>query len=159
HRSDGPPPRGGPTGVMHPHPALRTHVCELLGCRFPIVQTGMGWVSDAPLTAATSAAGGFGILGGVTMELDELRASIKGVKERTDRPFGVNLRPDQPDVRDRVDLLVQERVRVASFAMAPTRDVVDRLHDGGVLVVPSSGARRHAEKVAELGVDAVIAQR
>jgi NAD(P)H-dependent flavin oxidoreductase YrpB (nitropropane dioxygenase family) len=92
------------------------------------------------------------------MDLDELRASVKDVKERTDRPFGVNLRPDQPDVRDRVDLLVQERVRVASFAMAPTRDVVDRLHDGGVLVIPSIGARRHAEKVAELGVDAVIAQ-
>src|SRR5207244_563110 len=143
---------------MHPHPALRTNVCELLGCRFPIVQTGMGWVSDAPLTAATSAAGGFGILGGVTMELDELRAAVKDVKERTDRPFGVNLRADQPDIRDRVDLLAQERVRVASFAMAPTKDVVDRLHDGGVLVIPSIGAKRHAEKVVELGVDAVLAQ-
>jgi NAD(P)H-dependent flavin oxidoreductase YrpB (nitropropane dioxygenase family) len=140
------------------HPALRTKACEVLGCEVPIVQTGMGWVSDSHLTAATSAAGGFGILGGVTMDLDELRAAVKDVKERTDRPFGVNLRADQPDVRDRVDFLVQERVRVASFAMAPTKEVVDRLHDGGVLVVPSIGAKRHAEKVAELGVDAVVAQ-
>jgi NAD(P)H-dependent flavin oxidoreductase YrpB (nitropropane dioxygenase family) len=140
------------------HPALRTKACEVLGCELPIVQTGMGWVSDSPLTAATSAAGGFGILGGVTMDLDELRAAVKDVKERTDRPFGVNLRADQPDIRDRVDFLVQERVRVASFAMAPTKDVVDRLHDGGVLVMPSIGAKRHGEKVAELGVDAVIAQ-
>src|SRR5207302_3822445 len=77
---------------------------------------------------------------------------------RTGRPFGVNLRADQPDIRDRVDFLAQERVRVASFAMAPTKEVVDRLHDGGVKVVPSIGAKRHAEKVAELGVDAVIAQ-
>src|SRR5205807_321048 len=91
-------------------------------------------------------------------DLDELRAAVKDVKERTDAPFGVNLRSDQPDLRDRVDLLGQERVRVASFAMAPTREVVDRLHDGGVLVVPSIGARRHAEKVAELRIDAVIAQ-
>src|SRR5438093_8361348 len=118
----------------------------------------MGWVSGPELTAATSAAVGFGILGGVTMDLDELRAAVKDVKERTDRPFGVNLRADQPDIRDRVDFLVQEQVRVASFAMAPTKDVVDRLHDGGVKVMPSIGAKRHAEKVAELGVDAVIAQ-
>src|SRR5438445_514802 len=100
----------------------------------------MGWVSGPRLTAATSAAGGFGVLGAVTMELDELRAAIKETKERTDRPFGVNLRADQSDVRDRIDLLAQEGVRVASFAMAPTQDVVDRLHDGGILVIPSVGA-------------------
>src|SRR5256885_13122651 len=92
------------------------------------------------------------------MELDELRAAVKDAKERTDRPFGVNLRADQPDIRDRVDLLTQERVRVASFAMAPTKEVVDCLHDGGVLVMPSIGAKRHAEKVAELGGDAVVVQ-
>jgi NAD(P)H-dependent flavin oxidoreductase YrpB (nitropropane dioxygenase family) len=140
------------------HPALRTRLCELLGVRYPIVQTGMGFVSDAVLTSATSAAGGFGILGGVTMDLDELRVAIKETKERTDQPFGVNLRADQPDITDRVDLLGQEGVRVASFAMAPTREIVDRLHDGGVLVVPSIGAKRHAEKVAALGVDAVLVQ-
>ena len=140
------------------HPALRTEACEVLGCEVPIVQTGMGFVSNSALTAATSAAGGFGILAGITMDLDELRAAVKDVKERTDRPFGVNLRADQPDIRDRVDFLVQEQVPVASFAMAPTKDVVDRLHDGGVKVMPSIGAKRHAEKVAELGVDAVIAQ-
>jgi len=140
------------------HPALRTKACEVLGCDVPVVQTGMGFVSDSRLTAATSAAGGFGILGGVTMDFDQLRAAVKDVKERTDRPFGVNLRADQPDIRDRVDFLAAEQVRVASFAMAPTKDVVDRLHDGGVLVMPSIGAKRHAEKVADLGVDAVIAQ-
>jgi NAD(P)H-dependent flavin oxidoreductase YrpB (nitropropane dioxygenase family) len=140
------------------HPALRTTLCDLLGCRYPIVQTGMGFVSGATLTAATSGAGGFGILGGVTMELHELREAIKETRERTDQPFGVNLRADQPDIRDRIDLLAQEDVRVASFAMAPTKEAVDRLHEGGVLVVPSIGAKRHAEKVAALGVDAVLVQ-
>ena len=55
------------------HHALRTRFCELVGCRLPIVQTGMGWVSGANLTAATSAAGGFGILAAVTMTPDQLR--------------------------------------------------------------------------------------
>ena len=27
------------------HPALRTAICDLFGVEYPIVQTGMGWVS------------------------------------------------------------------------------------------------------------------
>ena len=76
--------------------ALHTRFCDLLGVRYPIVQTGMGWVSGAALTAATSAAGGFGILAAATMTHDELDAAIGAVRERTDRPFGVNMRADQP---------------------------------------------------------------
>ena len=92
------------------------------------------------------------------MSLDELRRAIKEVRERTDAPFGVNMRADQPDVAERVDLLVREGVRVASFALAPKQDLIKRLKDGGVLVMPSIGAKRHAEKVAAWGVDAVLVQ-
>jgi NAD(P)H-dependent flavin oxidoreductase YrpB (nitropropane dioxygenase family) len=140
------------------HPALRTRFCELVGCRLPIVQTGMGWVSGANLTAATSAAGGFGILAAVTMSPDQLRDAVRGVKERTDTPFGVNFRADQPDLAERVAFVVEEGVRLVSFAGAPTKDAVARCHDAGVVVMPTVGARRHAEKVLEMGVDAVIAQ-
>src|SRR5258708_268141 len=138
--------------------ALRTRVTELFGCDVPIVQTGMGWVAGARLTSATSAAGGFGILASATMTLAQLRDAIHAVKERTDRPFGVNLRSDATDAGARIDLLIAERVRVASFALAPGRDQIAKLKDNGVIVVPSIGARRHAEKVAEWGVDAVIVQ-
>src|SRR5690606_7263525 len=75
---------------------LRTRFCELVGCRLPIVQTGMGWVSGASLTAATSAAGGFGILAAVTMTRDQLAEAIATVQDRTDAPFGVNLRARRP---------------------------------------------------------------
>jgi len=138
--------------------ALQTRFCKLVGCRLPIVQTGMGWVSGANLTAATSAAGGFGILAGVTMTRDQLRAAVRGVKERTSAPFGVNFRADQPDLDERVAFVVSEGVRLVSFAGAPTKDTVRRCHDAGVVVMPTVGARRHAEKVLEMGVDAVIAQ-
>ncbi len=138
--------------------ALKTRICELFGVEHPIVQTGMGWVSGARLTAATSAAGGLGILASATMTLAELERSIHDVKERTDKPFGVNLRTDQDDIDARIALLVREKVKVASFAQAPRKDVVQRLKDAGVLTMPTVGAKRHAEKVAEMGVDAVIAQ-
>ena len=146
------------------HPArsaadvLRTRFTELVGCRFPIVQTGMGWVSGANLTAATSAAGGFGILAAVTMTPDQLRDAVHGVKERTDAPFGVNFRADQPDLADRLAFVTGEGVRLVSFAGAPTKDAIAQVHDAGAVVVPTVGARRHAEKMLEWGVDAVIAQ-
>src|SRR5881409_2427183 len=139
-------------------PPLPTRLTELFGIRYPVVQTGMGWVATPQLAAATSAAGGLGILAAATMSLDELRRAVKEVRERTDAPFGVNMRADQPEIVERVDVLVREGVRVASFAMAPQPDLVKRLQDGGVLVMPSIGAKRHAEKVAAWGVDAVLVQ-
>jgi NAD(P)H-dependent flavin oxidoreductase YrpB (nitropropane dioxygenase family) len=140
------------------HPALHTRACELFGVEYPIVQTGMGWVAGARLTAATSSAGGLGIIASATMTYDELRRAVAEVKERTDKPFGVNLRADQSDMDDRLALLIREGVRVASFAQAPSRDTIQRLKDAGMVTMPTIGARRHAEKVAEWGVDAVIAQ-
>ena len=140
------------------HPALRTRFCELVGVRYPIVQTGMGWVSGPELTAATSAAGGLGILGAATMTLDEMRAAIDAVKERTSEPFGVNLRTDQPDIAARVDVMIERGVKVASFAMAPKADVIARFKEAGVVVMPSIGAKRHAEKVVAAGADAVLVQ-
>ena len=140
------------------HVALRTALCDLVGVEYPVVQTGMGWVAGPRLTAATAEAGGLGILASATMTYDELEKAVHEVKERTNRPFGVNLRSDQDDVHARIDLLVREGVRVASFAQAPGEALVKRLKDAGVVVIPTVGAVRHAEKVAAWGVDAVIAQ-
>jgi NAD(P)H-dependent flavin oxidoreductase YrpB (nitropropane dioxygenase family) len=140
------------------HQALRTQACELFGVRYPVVQTGMGWVSGPRLTSATSNAGGLGILASATMTYDELEAAIAETKRRTSSPIGVNLRADATDAAKRIDLLAREGVRVASFALAPKQDLIKRCKDAGLVVVPSIGARRHAEKVADWGADAVIVQ-
>jgi NAD(P)H-dependent flavin oxidoreductase YrpB (nitropropane dioxygenase family) len=149
---------GGADALPDPHAALRTKLCELVGVRYPIVQTGMGWVAGPRLVAATANAGGLGILASATMTLDELAAAVAEVRSRTANPFGVNLRTDAPDVEQRVDLLVASGVTVASFAQAPRPDLVKRLAGAGIIVIPTVGARRHAEKVAEWGVHGVIAQ-
>jgi NAD(P)H-dependent flavin oxidoreductase YrpB (nitropropane dioxygenase family) len=140
------------------HPVLSTDFCRLVGVRYPIVQTGMGFVSDAGLTAATSEAGGLGIIAAAMMNLAELEAAIAEVKERTAKPFGVNLRSDAPDITERARVLIGAGVKVASFALAPSRELIEQLKEAGVVCVPSIGARRHAEKVAGWGVDAVIVQ-
>ncbi|MFY1650577.1 NAD(P)H-dependent flavin oxidoreductase [Solwaraspora sp. WMMB762] len=148
-------PAAGPTPT---HPALRTPICELFGVRYPIVQTGMGFVSGPRLVAATAEAGGLGILAGATLDLPDLATAIAEIRRNTTRPFGVNVRADAADAAQRIDLLIRENVRVASFALAPKPELIARLRDAGVRVVPSVGARRHAEKVAAWGADAVIVQ-
>ena len=136
---------------------IRTRLTELLGIECPIVATGMGYVSGPRLTSAVSAAGGLGILAAATMSPTELRNAINKVRERTGAPFGVNLRADAADAAEQVGLIISERVPVASFAQAPTRDFIARLRDAGVVTIASAGARRHAEKAAAWGIDAVIA--
>jgi NAD(P)H-dependent flavin oxidoreductase YrpB (nitropropane dioxygenase family) len=138
--------------------ALRTPICDLFGVRFPIVQTGMGYVSGPRLTAATANAGGLGILASATMSYQELAEAIEQTRALTQAPFGVNLRADAPDAARHVDLLISEQVKVASFALAPRQEQIARLKEAGVIVVPSIGARRHAEKVAGWGADAVVVQ-
>ncbi|MEV0352556.1 nitronate monooxygenase [Nonomuraea sp. NPDC050680] len=137
---------------------MKTALTELVGCRYPIVQTGMGYVAGARLAAATSEAGGLGIIAAATMSVGEMTEAISGVRERTDAPFGVNIRSDADDAAERVEVMIREGVRVASFALAPRRELIDRLKGAGVVTIPSVGARRHAEKVAAWGVDAVIVQ-
>ncbi|MEU6912056.1 NAD(P)H-dependent flavin oxidoreductase [Streptomyces olindensis] len=135
-----------------------TPLTRLTGVRHPIVQTGMGWVAGPRLVSATANAGALGILASATMTLDQLRAAVREVRGRTDQPFGVNLRADAADAGDRVRILVEEGVRVASFALAPSRELIGELKEAGVVVMPTVGARRHAEKVAAWGADAVVVQ-
>lgn len=137
---------------------LRTPLTELAGIRHPVVQTGMGWVAGPRLVVGTANAGGLGILASATMTYDELERAIVEVKSRTDQPFGVNLRADAGDARARVDLLIKHGVKVASFALAPKQELIAKLKDHGIVVMPSVGAARHAEKVAAWGADAVMIQ-
>ncbi|MBV7672533.1 nitronate monooxygenase [Streptomyces halstedii] len=137
---------------------FRTALTDLTGVRYPVVQTGMGWVAGPRLVSASANAGALGILASATMSVEQLRAAVREVRSRTDAPFGVNLRADAGDAAERVRIIVEEGVRVASFALAPSRDLIARLKDAGVVVIPSVGARRHAEKVAAWGADAVMVQ-
>ena len=136
---------------------IRTPLTGLLGIACPIVQSGMGYVSGAGLASAVSNAGGLGTIASATMDLAGLRAAIRETKNRTAAPFAVNMRADASDAGDRVNLITAEKVPVVSFALAPKPELISRLRDAGVVTIASVGARRHAEKVAGWGIDAVIA--
>ncbi|MFZ2174625.1 MAG: (3aS,4S,5R,7aS)-5-hydroxy-7a-methyl-1-oxo-octahydro-1H-indene-4-carboxyl-CoA dehydrogenase [Rhodococcus sp. (in: high G+C Gram-positive bacteria)] len=137
---------------------LKTRLTELVGIEHPVVQTGMGWVAGPRLVAGTANAGGLGILASATMTYEELESAIAKTKTLTGKPFGVNIRADATDAPQRIDLLIRENVRVASFALAPKQELIAKLKAAGVVVIPSIGAAKHATKVASWGADAVIVQ-
>lgn len=143
---------------IEPHPALNTALCELTGIRYPIMQAGMGWVADGKLAAAASNAGILGMIGASTMSFKQLANEIAYVKDHTTLPYAVNMRSDAPDVFERADLMIKQGVKVATFALAPSEKLVKKLKDAGVICIPSIGAKRHADKLAGWGVDAVIVQ-
>ncbi|KRC50037.1 MULTISPECIES: NAD(P)H-dependent flavin oxidoreductase [unclassified Nocardioides] len=137
---------------------IRTPFTDLVGVPHPVVQTGMGWVSGPRLVSGTANAGGLGILASATMTFAELEQAIIEVKGRTDKPFGVNLRADAGDAGDRCQLLIDHGVKVASFALAPKPELIAKLKEHDIVVMPSIGAAKHAVKVASWGADAVMIQ-
>lgn len=71
---------------------LRTRICDILGIKYPIIQAGMaGGPTTVQLVSNVSNAGGLGTLGAAYMSPTELRAAIKEIRKRTDKPFAVNL--------------------------------------------------------------------
>jgi nitronate monooxygenase len=138
--------------------ALHTEICELLDCRYPIVQTGMGWVATPELVAAVSEAGAFGFLAAATIPPEHVEAEIEKVKALTSRPFGVNFLMDAPGADVISDAIIRQGVKAAGYNRAPSAELIKRLKDGGVVCVPTCGAGRHAQKAEQLGADIIIVQ-
>ena len=59
---------------------LHTPICDLLGCRYPILQAGMGGVARSELVAAVTEAGGYGFLGMVRESTDLIAREIDKVR-------------------------------------------------------------------------------
>lgn len=139
---------------------LDTPLTKLLGCRYPIVQTAMGWVATAPLVIASSEAGAFGFLAAGVMTPAEVKAGITAVKAGTSKPFGVNFHMFQPGAAEIIEIILANRdqVRAVSFGRGPDAKAIARFKDAGIICMPTVGAVKHAQKMMQLGVDAVTVQ-
>jgi NAD(P)H-dependent flavin oxidoreductase YrpB (nitropropane dioxygenase family) len=139
---------------------LDTPLTRLLGCRYPIVQTAMGWVATAPLVIATSEAGAFGFLAAAVMTPAEARAAIAEVRRGTAKAFGVNFHSFQPGASEIVDIIIENaaQIRAVSFGRGPDAKMIERFKKAGILCMPTVGAVKHAQKMVKLGVDIVTVQ-
>ena len=138
--------------------ALHTPVCDLLGCRYPIIQTAMGWVAQPELVAASCNAGAFGFLAAAVMSPEEVGPALARVRALTQRPFGVNFHMFQPGAERIVDLLIAEKVAAVSFGRGPDEKMISRFKNAGIKCVPTVGAVKHAKKMVLLGVDMLVVQ-
>ena len=135
---------------------LKTRVCEIFGIEYPVLQGAMAWVSFAPLVAAVSNAGGLGIIGGTIFTPEQMRAEIRKVRELTDKPFGVNIISLHPMIKEVLQVLIEEKVLVATYGTGNPKKIIEILKPGGVMsfpVVPTVEAAVRAEKD---GADGVI---
>lgn len=142
----------------------RTRICDLLGIEYPIIQGGMTWVANAELAAAVSNAGALGIISpnaGMKLEgdvVEHLRSQIRKAKSLTDRPFGVNLPVQIPEIRELIDVLMAEGVKVVTTSAGSPALYTGLLKEGGVKVLHVVASVRHALSAERHGVDAVIAE-
>lgn len=139
---------------------IDTPLTRLLGCRYPIVQTAMGWVATPPLVIATSNAGAFGFLAAAVMTPDEARRAIAEVRAGTDKPFGVNFHSFQPGAAEIVEAILENaaQIRAVSFGRGPDAKMIARFKEAGILCMPTIGAAKHAQKMVQMGVDMVTVQ-
>ena len=138
---------------------LHTPICDLLGCKYPIIQTAMGWVAGADLVAGTCNAGGFGFLAGATIAADKIEGEILRVKELTgDKPFGLNFHMFQPNAQQLLDLAVKHKIRAVSYGRGPDKKTIGRLRDAGIVCMPTVGALKHAQKAIGMGANVITIQ-
>ncbi len=138
--------------------SLQTPLCELLGCKYPIIQTAMGWVAGPELVAATGNAGGFGFLAGATIPADEIEQDILKIKQLTDANFGVNFHMYQPNAAEIIEFVIKHKVKAVSYSRSPGAEMVEKLKNHGVVCMPTIGLPKHAIKAIQLGADAVTVQ-
>jgi len=137
---------------------MKTRITELLGIKHPIIQGAMSWVSFPPLVAAVSNAGGLGILGAAFMSPAELKENIRKIKSLTDKPFGVNFMANNPLIEELLDVIIEEKVPVASYGVGNPQRILERTKSHGIINLPTMGALRHAVRAEQDGADAVIVQ-
>jgi len=140
---------------------LGTRLCELLDVRHPVVLGGMGLGTNPELVAAVSNAGGLGIQGCVRRTPPEITDLARAIRERTDRPFGLNLLLFAAGEAE-VAAVLDTRPAVVSTAWARADQDLDglfeRAHEAGSKVMHMVSTVPEAERAAGAGADAIVAQ-
>ncbi len=139
-------------------PQLSTRITEMLGIQYPVFQGGMAWVADASIASAVSNAGGLGIIGCGPWDIDTIRAQVRACKEKTDKPFGLNVMLMSEYVDDIMQMVLDEDIKVVTTGAGNPGKYIPRLKEKNIKVIPVAGSVAIAKRVAKVGADAVIAE-
>ncbi len=137
---------------------IKSKICDILGIQYPIFQGGMAWVADADLAAAVSNAGGLGIIAGMNMNGEQLRAEIRKLREKCDKPFGVNVMLLSPFVGEVAEVVIEEKVPVLTTGAGNPLPYMKKWLEAGIKVIPVVASVALAQMVAKRGATAVVAE-
>lgn len=137
---------------------MKTAINTLLGIQYPIIQGGMAWVAEHTLCAAVSNGGGLGIIAAGNAPYEAVREEIRKVKERTDKPFGVNIMLLSPHAPEIARLVVEEKVPVVTTGAGNPGVYLKSWKEAGIKVIPVVASVAMAKMLERQGVDAVIAE-
>ena len=137
---------------------IKTELCGLLGIKYPILQGGMAWISNAELASAVSNAGGLGIVSAMNSSAEWVRTEIRRTRERTDRPFGVNVMLKSPHADEVAQMLAEEKVPVITTGAGNPSVYMKAWLEAGIQVLPVIAACSMAQKSQRAGAAAVIAE-
>lgn len=136
---------------------MKTKITELFGIQYPIIMSGMSWISVPKVVAAVSHAGGLGILASGVLNPAETREAIRDIRKMTNKPFGVNASLMLPGGHDNAKVLLEEKVPVINFALGKGDWLVREAHAYGGKVIATVTNAYHAKRAQDYGCDAVIA--
>ncbi len=136
---------------------MKTRITELFGIKYPILLSGMSWISVPKMVAAVSNAGGLGILATGPLSAEETRKAVHEIRALTDKPFGANLALLFPGAVDSAKVLLEEKVPVINFSLGKGDWLVKQAHEYGGKVVATVVNAYHAKRAQDYGCDAVIA--
>lgn len=135
---------------------METKLTKLLGIKYPIIQGGMAWTSDAVLAAAVSNAGGAGIIGSGGRTTEWTRDEIRKAKSLTDKPFGVNVMLMAPNIAEIIDMLCEEKVAFVTLGAGNPVPHIEKFHNAGIKVIPVVPNVKLAKRIESAGADAMV---
>lgn len=135
---------------------VKTRVTELFGIEYPILLSGMSWISIPRMVAAVSNAGGLGILATGPMNTEMTKKAIREIRSLTDKPFGANATLFFPGAVENAKVLLEEQVPVINFALGKGDWIVKRAHEYGGKVIATVALHEHARRAEGFGTDALI---
>jgi enoyl-[acyl-carrier protein] reductase II len=135
---------------------MKTAITQLFNLQYPIILTGMSWISTPELVAAVSNAGGLGILALGPLSAEQTRAAILRVRELTDKPFGVNCALLMPTAKETAEVALELHVPVINFSLGKGDWLIKRCHAYGGKVIATVTTAKHALAAQQQGADAVM---
>lgn len=131
---------------------------KLLGIKYPIIQGGMAGVSECQLVSAVSNAGGLGVIGSGFATAKWLDEEIKKTQALTQKPFGVNLLLQNPNVAELVKVIIANKVPVVFTGGGNPLPIAPFLKQAGIKMITVVPTSRLAAKMEENGADAVVVE-